>query len=150
MTLFPWRKNAGLTVPLGDFVLREACARMKQWHATYPAGTHPRNERLDMSVNLSPGQLRDLHFVARICAALNETGLDPRQLKLEITEAVLIDDFPSVRASVNALKDNGHRISDRRLRDRILMPELVARFAVRVAEDRSFLRQGDDERRPLA
>jgi EAL domain-containing protein (putative c-di-GMP-specific phosphodiesterase class I) len=56
---------------------------------------------------LSPSQLRDPNLVQRIAAVLKETGFDPCHLKLEITEAVLIYDFPSVLASVNALKEMG-------------------------------------------
>ena len=98
----PVAEETGLIVPLGDIVLREACTRMKRWHELYPQQTPP-----DLAVNLSPSQLRDPNLVQRIAAVLAETGFDPRHLKLEITEAVRIHDFPPVLASVNALKEMG-------------------------------------------
>ena len=98
----PVAEETGLIVPLGDIVLREACTRMKRWHELYP-----RETPVDLAVNLSPSQLRDPNLVQRIAAVLKETGFDPCHLKLEITEAVLIYDFPSVLASVNALKEMG-------------------------------------------
>lgn len=98
----PVAEETGLIVALGDLVLREACTQMKRWHELYP-----RNTPADLAVNLSPSQLRDPNLVQRISAVLQETGFDPRHLRLEITEAVLICDFPSVLASVNALKAMG-------------------------------------------
>jgi diguanylate cyclase (GGDEF)-like protein/PAS domain S-box-containing protein len=98
----PVAEESGLIMPLGDIVLREACSRMKRWHDLYP-----RQTPADLSVNLSPSQLRDPNLVQRVAAVLAETGFDPRHLKLEITEAVRIHDFPSVLASVNALKEMG-------------------------------------------
>jgi EAL domain-containing protein (putative c-di-GMP-specific phosphodiesterase class I) len=98
----PVAEETGLIVPLGDIVLREACTRMKRWHELYP-----RETPADLAVNLSPSQLRDPNLVQRIAAVLKETGFNPCHLKLEITEAVLIYDFPSVVASVNALKEMG-------------------------------------------
>jgi len=98
----PVAEETGLIVPLGDIVLREACTRMKHWHERYP-----RKTPVDLAVNLSPSQLRDPNLVQRIAAVLKETGFEPNHLKLEITEAVLIHDFPSVLASVNALREMG-------------------------------------------
>jgi diguanylate cyclase (GGDEF)-like protein/PAS domain S-box-containing protein len=98
----PVAEETGLIVPLGDIVLREACTRMKCWHEL-----HPRKTPADLAVNLSPSQLRDPDLVQRVATVLKETGFDPRHLKLEITEAAMICDFPSVLASVNALKEMG-------------------------------------------
>jgi diguanylate cyclase (GGDEF)-like protein/PAS domain S-box-containing protein len=98
----PVAEENGFIVPLGEFVLREACATMKRWQELYPSETP-----LDISVNLSPRQLREPNLIHRIDAILKQIGFDPRYLRLEITESVLIDELPSVLTSLNGLKEMG-------------------------------------------
>jgi diguanylate cyclase (GGDEF)-like protein/PAS domain S-box-containing protein len=82
----PLAEETGLIVPIGRWVLREACATTQRWHQR-----HPRAEPLFISVNVSVRQLSQTDIVEQISAVLQDTGLLPEQLKLEVTESLLID-----------------------------------------------------------
>ncbi len=82
----PFAEESGLIVPLGRWVLTDACRQVQGWVTRHPevAG------RLTLSVNLSPHQLRDSDIVDDVASALSSSGLDPAALLLEITENVLM------------------------------------------------------------
>ncbi|MCT7994735.1 EAL domain-containing protein [Laspinema olomoucense] len=82
----PVAEETGLILPLGEWVLREACLQMQQWHEQFKTP-----EPLSISVNLSGQQLGQPDLLARIDRILEETHLDPSSLKLEITESVLME-----------------------------------------------------------
>ena len=98
----PLAEETGLIVPIGMWVLREACTAMHRWHAEFP--TDP---PLEISVNVSVRQFREPDLQARIAAVLAETQLDPATLQLEITESVLMDDVDAVATLLASLKDLG-------------------------------------------
>ena len=77
-------EETGLIVPLGDFVLREACAQLARWHAERG------RDDLRMSVNVSSLQLMNRGFAGRVREALREANVPPRCLTLEVTETVLM------------------------------------------------------------
>ncbi len=77
-------EETGLIVPIGEWVLREACKQMQRWHEKYPIGG-----RLSISVNLSGKQFSHPAHIGR---ALRESSLAPSSLKLEITESVIMED----------------------------------------------------------
>jgi EAL domain-containing protein (putative c-di-GMP-specific phosphodiesterase class I) len=91
-----------LIVPIGLWVLREACLAMQRWHIEFPM-----IPPLEVSVNVSVRQFREPDLHARIAAILAETGLDPTTLQLEITESVLMDDLDAVAALLRRLKTLG-------------------------------------------
>ncbi len=82
----PVAEETGLILPLGEWVLREACLQMQQWHEQFKTP-----ELLSISVNLSGQQLGQPDLLERIDRILEETHLDPSSLKLEITESVLME-----------------------------------------------------------
>ncbi len=82
----PQAEETGLIVPMGDWVLLEACRQMRTWQTAFPE-VPP----LGISVNLSSKQLLP-GFTGRVREILAETGLDPSSLRLEITESAIIDD----------------------------------------------------------
>ncbi len=88
-------EESGLIVPLGYWVLREACLQMQAWHQKFPK-TPP----IFMSVNLSGCQFTDKHLVENIQNIIQETGLRPDTLKLELTESAVMDD---VETSIEGL-----------------------------------------------
>jgi len=95
-------EETGLIVPIGLWVLREACMAMHRWQSEFP--TVP---PLEVSVNVSVRQFRDPDLHAQIAAILAETQLDPATLQLEITESVLMDDLDAVAGLLGGLKTLG-------------------------------------------
>ena len=94
----------GLIVPLGQFVLREACAQAKAWQEEgYPD--------LTVSVNLSARQLQDPDLPRQVMDVLGETGLDPRFLDLEITENNAMQSAAATLEALARLKAEGVRVS---------------------------------------
>jgi diguanylate cyclase (GGDEF)-like protein len=96
----PLAEEIGLIVPLGEWVLRQACAEATNWPTD-----------ISVSVNLSPVQFRYEGLVKTVSDVLAETGLSPNRLELEITESVLLDKTNSNLATLNQLRDLGVRIS---------------------------------------
>jgi diguanylate cyclase (GGDEF)-like protein len=96
----PVAEETGLIVPLGQWILRQACLDAVAW---------PVN--LKVAVNLSSVQFRDRNLVETVRDALNLTGLSARQLELEITETVLLHDSEATLATLHQLRDLGVRIS---------------------------------------
>jgi diguanylate cyclase (GGDEF)-like protein/PAS domain S-box-containing protein len=93
-------EDSGLIVPIGRWVLREACSQASAWQA---AGLPP----LCVATNISSVELRAPGFVAAVREALTETGLKPHHLELEITETGLIEDSRSVADVLRELKEIG-------------------------------------------
>ncbi len=93
-------EECGLIVPIGRWVLREACRQARAWQT---AGLPP----LCVAINVSAVELRAPGFVAGVRATLKETGLEPRYLELELTETLLIEDSRSVAEVLKELKDIG-------------------------------------------
>jgi diguanylate cyclase (GGDEF)-like protein len=99
-------EETGLIVPMGQWVLREACRQARAWQ-TAAAGAAP----VIVSVNLAASQFeRDL-LPEEIAAILRETGLPPGRLQLEISEAVLMRDDPRMLERLDALKTVGVRLA---------------------------------------
>ena len=100
----PIAEETGLIVPLGRWVLRTACAQLAEWRSL-PAGA-----ALAMGVNVSHRQLADPEFCPMLASALEETGLDPRALRLEIKESALSREPEAVqRVLQHALENHGVR-----------------------------------------
>ncbi len=88
-----------LIVPIGWWMMRSACRQIHQWHQKFPA-----NPPLTVSVNLSNQQFKQPDLIDRLREILQETQLDPRTLKLEITEGVIMDNAESAAAILADLK----------------------------------------------
>ena len=93
-------EECGLIVPIGRWVLREACRQARAWQI---AGLPP----MFMAINISSVELRAHGFAAGVRDALKETGLESRFLQLDLTEAVLMEDSPSAAEVLKELKDIG-------------------------------------------
>jgi diguanylate cyclase (GGDEF)-like protein/PAS domain S-box-containing protein len=100
----PIAEDSGLIVPIGDWVLRTACAQNKAW---LDAGLPP----LTVAVNISARQFLQQDIVAWVMRTLEETGLPPAQLELELTESLIAQDVEKVIATVNQLKAAGVKLS---------------------------------------
>lgn len=100
----PVAEEIGLILPLGQWVLSEACRQSVEWQAMgYPA--------LPISVNLSARQFRQKNLVATIRAILMESGLPPELLELEITESSLMQDADETLAKLSQLANMGITLS---------------------------------------
>jgi diguanylate cyclase (GGDEF)-like protein len=99
----PIAEDSGLIEPIGEWALRTACAQMKDWH-------NRGLPRIPVSVNLSARQFRD-NLVSVIKAALDDTGLDPSLLELELTETLLMDDTARIKAILSELNALGVKIA---------------------------------------
>ncbi len=89
-----------LIIPIGWWMMRSACRQTHQWHQKFPA--HP---LLTISVNLSNQQFKQPDLIPRLREILQETQLDPRSLKLEITEGVIMDNAESSATILAELKN---------------------------------------------
>jgi diguanylate cyclase (GGDEF)-like protein/PAS domain S-box-containing protein len=97
-------EDTGLIIPIGEWVLHEACRQARDWQA---AGL----DDLYLSVNVSSRQFRGLTLVGSVCAALQDNDLPADMLQLEITEGLLMDDLPETRAAINELIARGVRLA---------------------------------------
>lgn len=96
----PVAEEIGFIVPLGEWVLREAC----RVAATWP-------DHVRVAVNLSPVQFKSRRLLDVVKSALSDTGLSPRRLELEITESVMLTDSEQTLETLHALRAMGVRIS---------------------------------------
>ena len=94
-------EETGLILPLGHWVLESACRQLVAW----AAGEETRH--IVVAVNVSARQFRQPHFVSQVMQVLGRTGADPRKLKLELTESMLLDNVDDVIAKMTALKARG-------------------------------------------
>jgi len=97
----PLAEETGLILPLGHWVLEAACLQLVAWAERAEA------KDLTLAVNVSVHQLRQRDFVAEVLAVLDRTGADPRRLKLELTESLLLDDAEDTIGKMAALKERG-------------------------------------------
>ena len=102
----PSAEQTGLIVPLGRHVLSEACMQAATWKDTHAVG-----EKLRVSVNVSAKQLGQPGWADEVAQILAESGLAPRQLVLEITESVLMDDADATAVRLEELRRLGVRIA---------------------------------------
>lgn len=130
----PVAEDSGLILPLGEWVLREACRNVAAWPVP-PGGRPP-----VLSVNLSAQQLARPELVDSVVRILAETGLDPARLCLEITESVLMDDVESAIEALLGLKLLGVRLAIDDFGTGYSSLSYLRRFAVDVVKvDRSFV-----------
>ena len=101
----PLAEESGLIVPIGLWVLDEACLRLSQWAAA--AATRD----LYLSVNVSACQFRQPDFVDQVTASLRRHAANPARLKIELTESLLLDNVDQVVAKMQALQALGVRFS---------------------------------------
>lgn len=100
----PVAEETGQIIPIGEWVLRTACAKAVAWKQMYGFNGI-------VSVNISIIQMKNANFVESVRRAIIETGIDPSSLELEITESVFIESFESVVGKLMELKEMGLTIS---------------------------------------
>ena len=98
-------EEAGLIIPLGQWVLRKACEQLAVW------AKRPEMAQLSVAVNVSARQFQHEDFVANVQAALVDAGANPKRLKLELTESLLVKDVEGIIRKMNTLKAMGVNFS---------------------------------------
>jgi diguanylate cyclase (GGDEF)-like protein/PAS domain S-box-containing protein len=104
LDFIPIAEDSGLILPIGAWVLQEACAQARAWvDAALPKTT--------MAVNVSSVQFRNENFLEDLFAILSKTGMDPKYLELEVTESVLMRHAEVAASILQTLRDRGVRVS---------------------------------------
>ena len=97
----PLAEDTDLILPLGQWVLETACRKLALW------STRPETAALNIAVNVSAKQFRQPGFVDQVLAAVKQSSADPRRLKLELTESLLVDNVEEIIEKMHRLKAKG-------------------------------------------
>jgi EAL domain-containing protein (putative c-di-GMP-specific phosphodiesterase class I) len=100
----PIAEDTGLIVPLGEWVIREACAQLKRWQGTVL-------DDISIAVNVSSQQISGSNIRDVVLDAISEAEIRPQRLELEITESLMMSDVPDTIAVLKLFKDAGIRLS---------------------------------------
>ncbi|HWU34136.1 MAG TPA: EAL domain-containing protein [Methylovorus sp.] len=100
-TFIPLAEDSGLIVSVGNWVMYAACKQLVLW------AQQPLTSKLTLAVNVSAKQLRQMDFVDQIVEVLNVTGANPKRLKLELTESLMVNNIEDVIAKMTELKNIG-------------------------------------------
>jgi len=101
----PVAEEAGLITSIGEWALKGACAQLKRW------SENDSTKDLALSVNISAKQFRTENFVDMVKAVVSDARINPKLLKLELTESLLLEDVDSVISTMNVLRDLGVKFS---------------------------------------
>ena len=133
----PVAEDTGLIIPLGEWVLYEACRQLRMWQTQFPTP-----EPLKISVNLSGKQIKEPDLIGQIDHILEKTGLDGRFLKLEITESVLMENAETVTKMLLQLRARDIQLSVDDFGTGYSSLSYLHRFPVNTLKiDRSFVSQ---------
>ncbi|WP_372353217.1 EAL domain-containing protein [Pararhizobium sp. YC-54] len=141
----PLAEETGLIVPIGDWVLNEACRQNKAWQ---DAGLPP----IVVSVNVSARQFKERNWVSRVAEALQESGLEACYLELELTESLIMQDVASAVATMHELQALGVHLAIDDFGTGYSSLSALKRFPVRRLKiDRSFVQDipGDADDRAI-
>ncbi|QGZ41963.1 diguanylate cyclase (GGDEF)-like protein [Pseudoduganella flava] len=129
----PLAEETGLIVPIGAWVLRTACGQARAWHQQC-------GRAVRVAVNLSARQFKDENLAQTVLSVLNDTGLDPRLLELELTEGTLMDDALATLATLEQLRAIGVYLSIDDFGTGYSSMNYLKRFDVRALKiDKSFI-----------
>ena len=131
----PVAEDCGLILPIGNWVLREACKQAQAWAvAGLALGT--------IAVNISAIEFRDEHFLEGVFRILKDTGLDPKSLELELTESVLMKRAGSTESILKALRARGVQVAVDDFGTGYSSLSYLRRFPIDALKiDQSFVRQ---------
>jgi diguanylate cyclase (GGDEF)-like protein/PAS domain S-box-containing protein len=138
----PVAEETGMIIQIGEYVLREACRQMQRWQVVLPS-----DPPLFISVNLSVKQFAQPDLIAQVAGILEETKLDPKHLKLEITESAVMDNVEAATELLTRLRALGLRISIDDFGTGYSSLSHLRRFPIDTLKiDRSFVNQmGEDD-----
>jgi diguanylate cyclase (GGDEF)-like protein/PAS domain S-box-containing protein len=148
LDFIPSAEESGLIIPIGRWVLLEACRQARIWQ-----DAAPRDEPVSVSVNVSAKQLLHRSLIDHVTEALSTSGIDPRSLNIEVTETVLQHDAVTVGHRLDDLKALGVRIALDDFGSGYTSLGYLQRFPVDVLKiDRTFIKGvlDNDQDRALA
>lgn len=105
LDFIPIAEESGLILPLGNWIVEEACQQLVRW------SQNPATARLVIAINVSARQFQQQQFVMQLLTALKRTGANPRYLKLELTESMLVHNQQDIIAKMDELKNHGIKFS---------------------------------------
>ncbi|HZB46322.1 MAG TPA: EAL domain-containing protein, partial [Pyrinomonadaceae bacterium] len=106
LDFIPVAEETGLIVAIGEWTLHESCRQMREWQREFPS-----QEPMFVSVNLSTKQFNQPNLIEQVGDILKETGLNPRALKLEITESAVMDNIEMATEMLRQLRALGVQLS---------------------------------------
>jgi diguanylate cyclase (GGDEF)-like protein/PAS domain S-box-containing protein len=101
----PLAEESGQIMPIGLWVLETACNQLQAWRA------NPLSRELVLAINVSPKQFHRANFASEVQAAIERAGINPNQLKLELTESMLFENIEVIIGAMKSLKEMGVRLS---------------------------------------
>jgi len=101
LQFIPLAEETGLILTIGEWVINTACHQIKEWQK------NKLTRDLVLSVNVSARQFHQSNFADLVQSAIKDANINPKQLKLELTESILLDDFDTTIATMNLLKEIG-------------------------------------------
>jgi len=101
LQFIPLAEETGLIIPIGAWVLETACRQLKVWEA------EPHTRELKLAVNVSGRQFRQPDFVEQVSEILKRSAINPKRLKLELTESIVLDDVVDTIAKMQAIRELG-------------------------------------------
>ncbi|MEM8719492.1 MAG: EAL domain-containing protein [Cyanobacteria bacterium P01_G01_bin.39] len=135
-------EETGLIVPIGEWVLQEACRQMYLWQNKYPDAVD-----LKMSVNIASQQIKDPKFLVILDKILAQTGFSGHSLHLEITETTLMDYQPETISLFRQIRDRGIRLNIDDFGTGYSSLQYLKRFPINMLKiDRSFVKGMLDDR----
>jgi diguanylate cyclase (GGDEF)-like protein/PAS domain S-box-containing protein len=131
----PLAEDTGLIVPLGRWVMREACQQLRAWQLRLPS-----RSTLSMSINLSVRQLMHEQIIRDVREAVDDAGLDPSTVTMEITETTLMHDTEMTRERLAELREIGVSLAVDDFGTGYSSLQYVQRFPIDIIKiDRSFV-----------
>ncbi|MDO8311264.1 MAG: EAL domain-containing protein, partial [Sideroxyarcus sp.] len=101
----PLAEEIGMIIPIGDWVIDQACAQLKIWEMD------PVMNKIRVSINVSPKQLSHPYFVEQLKGTIEQTGIRPSQLELELTESFILQDMQDAIEKMQKLREIGIRFA---------------------------------------
>ncbi len=142
----PIAEETGLIIDIGDWVLREACRHLADWNTRLGL-----DNRLSVNVNVSKRQLLDTDLINNIIRCVDDFDLHPSDLKLEITETVIVDDRSNIKQVLAQLRERGFQIAMDDFGTGLSSLSMLHEFPIDILKiDQSFIRAMDGERSLLA
>ncbi|PYS89360.1 MAG: hypothetical protein DMF64_17900 [Acidobacteria bacterium] len=141
----PIAEESGLIIQLGEWVMRQACAQMERWQKIFPA-----EPPLYVAVNLSGKQFIQQDLIRQVAGIVEETGINPHGLKLEITESMVMDNVEQATEMLRQLRALGLKLSIDDFGTGYSSLSYLHRFPVNTLKiDRSFVTRMSDNNENL-